>query len=152
LDFGEGAEIPDITESDDDDRERREEELSEAQADLHALFERMTDGTEHPDDLGLLSFLVTCLTQSIQNGVDAPHDKIDSTVVTRMIDLFYCSARGHEIVEDGLPRISEQIMMWRHLDIDTPNRPYQYIVDTILRIITIPASKASAERPSHARG
>jgi hypothetical protein len=50
------------------------------------------------------------------------------------------------MAEDILPRIPEQITMWIHLDMDTPNRPYQYIVDTILRIITIPASEASAER------
>jgi hypothetical protein len=50
------------------------------------------------------------------------------------------------MLEDVLPRIPEQITMWRHLDMETPNRPYQYIVDTILRIIMIPASEASAER------
>jgi hypothetical protein len=145
LDFGEGAEIPDITESDDGHREREEEELSEVQAELDALFERMTDGTEHCDDLGLLGFLMAYLTHSMQNDLDVPQDKIDSTVLTKLIDSFYCSARGHEMVEDILPRISEQITMWKHLDIDTITRPYQYIVDTILRIIMIPASEASAE-------
>jgi hypothetical protein len=152
LDFGEGSKIPEITESEDDDREREEEELSEAQAELDALFQRMTDGTEPTEDLGLLSFLMAYLTPSMQNDVDVSQDKIDSTIVTRLIDLFYCSARGHEMVEDRLPRISEQITMWRHLDMDTPNRPYQYIADTILRVITIPASEASAERaPSRQR-
>jgi hypothetical protein len=74
--------------------EREEEELSEAQAELDALFEKMTDGTEHPDGLGLLGFLMAHLTQSMQNDGDVPEDKIDSTVVTRLIDLFHCSARG----------------------------------------------------------
>jgi hypothetical protein len=146
LDVGEGAEIPDITESDDDDREREEEELSEVQAELDASFERMTDGIEHLDDLGLLGFLIAYLTQSMQNDVDVPQDKTHSTVVTRLIDLCYCSARGDEMVEDVLPRMSEQITMWRHPDMDTPNRPYQPIFDAILRIITIRASEASAER------
>jgi hypothetical protein len=145
LDFGDGTEIGDITESDDDDREREEEELTEAQAELDALFERTTNGTEHPDDLELLGFLIASLMHSMENDVGAPQDKIDSRVVTRLIDLFYCSARGHELVEDVLPRISEQITMWRHLDMDTPNRPYGYIVDTILRMLTIPACEASVE-------
>jgi hypothetical protein len=43
LDRGAGAQIPDITESDDDDREREEEELSIARAKPEALFERRTD-------------------------------------------------------------------------------------------------------------
>jgi hypothetical protein len=82
----------------------------------------------------------------MENDIDIPQDKIDPTIIWALIDSFSCFPRGDEMVEDVLPQIAQQITMWKHLDMNTPNRPYQYVVDAILGIITIPASEASAER------
>jgi hypothetical protein len=81
----------------------------------------------------------------MENEADARQDEIDSMVIRRLIDSVYCSARGDEMVEDVRPRISGPITIWRHLDMDASNPPYQYIVGTIVRMIMIPASEASAE-------
>jgi hypothetical protein len=94
LDLEEGAEIPDMSASDDDGKEREEEELSEGQPEIGVLFNRMTDCTEDPDDLGLRDFLITDLTQSMENDGDVRLDKINSAVARRLIDLFYRSAGG----------------------------------------------------------
>jgi hypothetical protein len=58
----------------------------------------------------------------MENDVDIPQDKIDSTVVRRVINSFYCSARADEMVEDVLPGISGQITTSRHREMDMPNR------------------------------
>jgi hypothetical protein len=50
------------------------------------------------------------------------------------------------MVEDITPQIREQVCMWRDQEMDTPNRPYQYLIDVIIRVITTPASEANAER------
>jgi hypothetical protein len=145
-DFRKEREIREMKESDDENGETEEEESSEGATEFTALLERITDGRGDADESRLLSFLIASLTCSMGNDLDIPQDKIDSTVIRAFIDSFYCSPKGDKMVEDIQPRIADQITMWKHFDMDTPNRLYQYVVDAILRIIMIPASEASAER------
>jgi hypothetical protein len=78
--------------------------------------------------------------------IDVPSEHIDLPIVKQLVDLFYCSPKGDETVEEITPQIRDQVCMSRHLDRETPNQPYQYLVDVIIRIIMILASEPSTER------
>jgi hypothetical protein len=144
------AEIPDIGESPDATADGEEEESCEMLTEAVIVVERMdADRARLIDDRsneGILSFLITYLTQSMGNDIDAPREYIDAAMVRELIDLFSCSPNGDEMVEDEPPRATAQMTMWKHFDMNTLDRPYQHIVDVILKIIMIPASEASAER------
>jgi hypothetical protein len=144
------AEISDAGESPDASADGEEEESREISNEAAMGTEQMNaDRGRVFDDgsaQGLLSFLIGYLTQSMEHDIEIPRENIDAGMVRQLIDLFYCSPKGDEMVKDILPRTCEQITMWKHFDMNTPDRPYRHIVDVIFKIITIPASEASAER------
>jgi hypothetical protein len=82
----------------------------------------------------------------MEQDADVPRENVDSTIMKSLIDLFYCFPSFEETVEDLAPQIHQQIIMWRHLDMDTHNRTFQYVIDVFLRIIMILTSEATAER------
>jgi hypothetical protein len=103
-----------------------------------------------PDDRGseprLLSFLTNYLTRSTEQDADVPRENVDSTIMKSFINWFYCSPNGKDMAGDVAPQINQQMIMQRDFHMDTYNRPFQYVVNVILRIIMISASGASAER------
>jgi hypothetical protein len=102
----------------------------------------------------VLTFLIHFLTNLIEisphyeppNGFNGAPLTIEEHV-SELVSFFFCNADWISRSGKVAPSIDRQVELWNFLALDTPEcRKFAPLVETILTIITIPASEASCER------
>jgi hypothetical protein len=86
--------------------------------------------------------------EAITDKIRHPSETEDSTrsQMDSLINLFFCNDEYVSKSQEKQAEVDKQIGLWNSLARNTPEQSYEHVVDKIILIISIPASKAICER------